>query len=308
MKAFGIAPVSVERVFANPQGLIHGEARSKSLLINDNPYNKCYMNLERDWFKVQLLAPELLQELQDKYYHFLGESLAWDHLSSTYVLSSKSWTDSKTISLKGFSRHTVSHCSTSTFFGTKLLQVAPSFAQDYEDFEEESWKIFYRLPPFLVKKSHIAKAKAIDGLVKYLSLPEEERSELAWIFRTMNIELRYLSLPPRDVAGIIMIIIWASVCLKNTASIPHVPANNPQHQQQRPQNRLLDLRAPPARYPFPHRPPRRNRRRLLPLRCGRHGCSPNRLPPPRRHLARDPPLLQRRLRRPRGPRPLRRRH
>ena len=214
LKAFGIAPASVRKVFSDPKALIHGDARSQSLLISDNPSNKCYMNLERDWFKVQLLAPERLQQLQDKYYHFLGESLEWEELSPTYVVSSsKSWTDSKTISLKGFSRHTVSHCSTSTFFGTKLLQVAPSFGQDYQDFEEESWKIFYRLPPFLVKKSHRAKAKAIDGLVRYLSLPEEEQSELAWIFRTMNIELRYLALPPRDVAGITMIIIWASVCL-----------------------------------------------------------------------------------------------
>ncbi|MCJ1295863.1 hypothetical protein MMC34_007427 [Xylographa carneopallida] len=209
MKAFGITPLSVEKVFADPRGLIHGEERSKSLLINDNPSNKAYMNLERDWFKIQLLAPDRLQELQSKYTHFLEESLAWDNLSHIYIMPSDPGVVSKTMSLKGFTRHTVSHCSTSTFFGRKLLEVAPSFAQDYQNFEEESWKIFYRLPPFLVRKSHRAKAKAIDGLVQYLSLPEEERSELAWIFRTMNIELRYLSLPTRDVAGIIMIIIWA---------------------------------------------------------------------------------------------------
>ena len=211
MKAFGITPLSVEKVFADPRGLIHGEERSKSLLINDNPSNKAYMNLERDWFKIQLLAPDRLQELQSKYTHFLEESLAWDNLSHIYIMPSDPGVVSKTMSLKGFTRHTVSHCSTSTFFGRKLLEVAPSFAQDYQNFEEESWKIFYRLPPFLVRKSHRAKAKAIDGLVQYLSLPEEERSELAWIFRTMNIELRYLSLPTRDVAGIIMIIIWALV-------------------------------------------------------------------------------------------------
>lgn len=233
-KAFGITPASIDKVFEDPRGLIHGEAKSKSLLINDNPHNKCYMNLERDWFKMQLLAPKMLQELQDRYYGFLVESLAWDNLSSTDALSTKSWTDSKTISLKKFTQHTILHCSTSTFFGTKLLQVAPSFAQDYSEFEEESWKIFYRLPKFLVKKAHRAKEKAIGGLVQYLSLPEEERSELAWIFRTMNSELQYLSLPPRDIAGIIMIIVWASVCLDNITFTPHGPADQSQHKQQRP--------------------------------------------------------------------------
>ena len=209
LTAFGLAPVSHQKVFATPDNLIHGEAREKSLLINDNPYNKSYMNLERDWFKVRLLTPKYLEELQNQYLFFLRESLDWDHLSSTYVIASDPLISSKSVSLKRFSRHTVSHCSTSTFFGSKLLQVAPSFLKDYEDFEEESWKIFYRLPKFFIKKSHRAKAKAIDGLVQYLSLPEEERSELTWIFRTMNIELTYLSLPPRDVAGIIMLIIWA---------------------------------------------------------------------------------------------------
>ncbi|KAI4146863.1 MAG: hypothetical protein LQ340_005779 [Diploschistes diacapsis] len=167
------------------------------------------MNLERDWFKTQLLEPELLQELQDRYTQFLGQSLAWKDLSTLYIVSSNSAMNFKTVSLKGFARHTVSYCSTSTFFGRALLRVASSFGQDYQDFEEESWKIFYRLPWFLARSSHAAKAKALDGLERYLLLPEEERSELAWLFQTMNTELRYLSVPPRDVAGITMIIIWA---------------------------------------------------------------------------------------------------
>lgn len=208
-KSFGIASASLRKLETDPREVIHGEARSKALLITDNPSNKCYVNLEQDWFKTQLLVPERLQDLQDKYEHFLNEALDWTKLSPTYVLSSKPPTDTKTVSLIGFSRYTVSHCSTSTFLGRTLLQVAPSFGHDYTEFETESWKIFYRLPPFLVQKSHRAKAKAIDGLVKYLALPEEERSEAAWIFKTMASELRDLTLPPRDVAGVIMIIIWA---------------------------------------------------------------------------------------------------
>lgn len=224
MKAFGIAPSSIKKVFANPKDLIRDEFKSKALLISKNPYNKCYMNLERDWFKTQLLEPELLQELQDRYTQFLGQSLAWKDLSTLYIVSSNSAMNFKTVSLKGFARHTVSYCSTSTFFGRALLRVASSFGQDYQDFEEESWKIFYRLPWFLARSSHAAKAKALDGLERYLLLPEEERSELAWLFQTMNTELRYLSVPPRDVAGITMIIIWASVFL-----LPSPPGHSHTH-------------------------------------------------------------------------------
>jgi hypothetical protein len=208
LKSFGISRLTLVKIFADPRDLIHGEARNKSLLINENPHNKGYMNLEREWFKVQLLAPEALQILQDKYCLYLGESLTWDRLSPTYIQSSES-ADSKTVSLRLFCKYTVSYCSTKTFFGRGLEQVAPDFLKDYQDFEEESWKIFYRFPPFLVKSAHGYKDKAIDGLIKYLSTAEDERSELEWLFRTMNSELRYLGVPIRDIAGIVMIIIWA---------------------------------------------------------------------------------------------------
>ena len=250
LKAFGISAVSCRKVFSSPADLVHKDAHTTSLLINANPYNKCYMNLERDWFKVGLLTPKQLQDIQDRYHAYLRESLEWDRFSSAYVLSSHPTTQSKTTSLKRFSRHTVSHCSTDAFFGSQLLHIAPSFTKDYQEFEEESWKIFYRLPPFLAQKAHRAKAKAIDGLVQYLSLPEEARPEIAWIFRTMHVELDHLSLPPRDVAGIIMVIIWASVCLPRGRD-PLLPVMVPlltshQRQQQRAQDRLLDLHPPAA--------------------------------------------------------------
>lgn len=212
MKAFGIAPSSVAKVFTDPQTLVSENAMSKSLLITDNPHNKCYMNLERDWFKLQLLAPERLQDIMEKYTKFLRHALAWEEVSNNkeYVHRSPDsniQSSYRTISLKGFTKHTVSHCSTVTFFGKRLLEVAPSFGEDYSRFEEGSWKIFYRLPWFLARKSHAAKSMAIDGLQEYLSLPMDP--DTAWLFQTMNAELRYISVPPRDVAGIIMIIIWA---------------------------------------------------------------------------------------------------
>lgn len=208
--AFGISQRTLRKIFANPRDAIHGDARKKSLLINENPQNKCYMDLERDWFTTQLLAPDALRKLQDKYLKFLNQSLAWDTLSPAYVLSSENDSEkSKVVSLQHFCRHTVSYCSTSVFFGEKLLQVAPDFARHYRDFEKNSWKIFYRLPPFLARSSHRAKEKAVDGLVRYLGLPEQERGEIESIFQTITSELRYLEVGNRDIAGFVMVMIWA---------------------------------------------------------------------------------------------------
>jgi hypothetical protein len=96
-----------------------------------------------------------------------------------------------------------------TFFGEKLLQIAPSFPQDYQKFEDDSWKVFNHFPHILARDLHGAKDRAIDALVTYLPLPEEQRPGLAWISMAMNTELRYLTLPPRDIAGITMLVTWA---------------------------------------------------------------------------------------------------
>lgn len=209
MKSFGIAPASVERIYAKPENLIHGDVRSKSLLINENPSQKSYIHIQSDWLKLQLLSRDRLEKLQDTYQGYLEKSLVWNNLSCSYIISCSCTSESKKISLRDFCRYTVSRCGMNTFFGEKLLQVAPSFPQDYQKFEDDSWKIFYHFPHILAKDLHLAKDRAIDALVEYLALPEEQRPGLTWIFETMNIELGYLALPPRDKVGIIILITWA---------------------------------------------------------------------------------------------------
>jgi hypothetical protein len=208
--AFGISKPTLAKIFADPRDLIHGEARAKSLLIHDNPNNKGYMDWERDLFTARLLAPEALRRLLDKYLAHLRGSLAWEAMSPVYVLSSKPAPgETRTVSLARFCQYTVSFCTNNTFFGSKLQQVAPDFLHHYQAFEKLSWKIFYRIPPFLARSSHRAKERAIDGLVEYLDLAEGERSELEPIFRIIASELGFLGVGTRDIAAFVMVIIWA---------------------------------------------------------------------------------------------------
>ena len=57
-------------------------------------------------------------------------SLIWENLASAYVVSSEPYAGSKKISLQAFSQDVVSRCSLNTFFGEKLLEVAPWFANE----------------------------------------------------------------------------------------------------------------------------------------------------------------------------------
>ncbi|KAI0409838.1 cytochrome P450 [Xylaria palmicola] len=210
LRAFGISNPTLKKIFTDPRDLIHGKAQAKSLLINKNPHNKVYMDLERDWFTTGLLAPEILQGLERTYHNHLRQCLAWHNVSSLLGVPSESPPGtSHTVSLGRFCQYTVSYCSTHTFFGDKLFEVAPEFLKHYQEFEKESWKIFYRLPPFLARSSHRAKDRGINGLVIYLSIPEQERSDMDWIFRTITSELGYLGVEAQDIAAFVMVLIWA---------------------------------------------------------------------------------------------------
>ncbi|KAL9120562.1 MAG: hypothetical protein Q9187_002880, partial [Circinaria calcarea] len=185
------------------------DARTSALLYKANPNGKCYFNMQSEWLRHQLHpgGNGNLKGLQDRYTHHLMESVSWPELSNRFSISSNE--DVKLISLKRFTRHTLGDCAMKSFFGTELFETSPSFLSNYQAYEDESWKIFYNYPQFMARDVHKLKDKALDDLVRYFALPTEHRPDLAWIFRTLDSELKSLGLGPRDRAGIMMMIIWA---------------------------------------------------------------------------------------------------
>ena len=208
MKAFGLNYASIENMFNDdPAHLVPMNAKSSAMLSADNPTGKCYFHLQKDWLRVQLHPGENLRDTQDKYARYLTESLAWDSLSDPFTISSTK--TEKVISLKSFTRQLLGTCAMKAFFGKELFDVSPSFWSHYQDFEDASWKVFFNYPRFLAKSLHEVKDQALDDLIRFFSLPTEQRPGLVWIFRTMETELTNLGLDPRDRAGMIMLITWA---------------------------------------------------------------------------------------------------
>lgn len=210
MKAFGFNHTAIENMFHDdPAHLLPMDARTSALLSDANPDGKCYFNMQSEWLRHQLHPGKNgnLKGLQDKYTRYLTESVSWPELSDKFVISSN--TNEKLISLKRFTRQTLGDCAMKSFFGTKLFETSPSFLSNYQEYEDESWKIFFNYPQFMARDLHKVKDKALDDLVRYFALPTEQRPDLAWIFQTLDSELKSLRLYPRDRAGIMMMITWA---------------------------------------------------------------------------------------------------
>lgn len=101
--SFGISKHNVEKIYLpDPGSLIKAESRDDSLLLNSNPQNKCYMHVQSEWFKEQLLPGERLIALQEANSGYLQEALDLDHFHSDFIMHSaaKPQLQASTVSLQ----------------------------------------------------------------------------------------------------------------------------------------------------------------------------------------------------------------
>ena len=167
------------------------------------------MHLQSEWFKRQLLPGDNLLQLQDDYARHLHRVLRFEILDGDFITRKPSESSFViTVSLGKFNRHILSHCAFRAFFGEALFEVEPRFAQIYQKWEDDSWKVFYNYPYIFAKDLHHARMTAIETLTRYYDLPSSKRQP-CWLFSVMDRELKALGLPSSDRAGMVMMICWA---------------------------------------------------------------------------------------------------
>lgn len=210
---FGISKASVERMLLpDPGNVIDAKGQGQCLMLNSNPQQKCYLHLQSDWLKRQLLPGTRLDSLQTCYQKHLREVLDLNRFFTNIdflPLAAIANAQKRTVSLRNFTRSVLSHCALKAFFGKELFDVTPNFAKLYQKWEDDSWKVFFGYPRFLANDLHAAKREAVNALTKYYKLPLESRPKMSWLMGTLDQELRHLGLDETDRSGVIMMIVWA---------------------------------------------------------------------------------------------------
>jgi hypothetical protein len=208
MYTFGLEDSSIKKMYApDPAKLIPEKYHPVSRLVNHNRKKQHYIHNMSEWLSQQLLPGAHAELLQDRYAGHLDRLLRWENLDPVYMKTNGA--TQKTVSLRNYTRVSLTNGANKTFFGKELFENSPDFIEGYKVYEDESWKIFFQYPKFMAKHLHEQKDKALDAMTSFLALPEEQRPETSWVMDTMNKELTYLGLPPRDRAGMIMLIAWA---------------------------------------------------------------------------------------------------
>lgn len=89
-----------------------------------------------------------------------------------------------------------------------MQEVDPRFLEYYFSFEEAAWKMFYQYPRFLAGDFYGAAESILSTMTKFYDIPQTERPDMVWMFRTIESEMRQLDLPSRDIAIMSFMLFW----------------------------------------------------------------------------------------------------
>ena len=127
-----------------------------------------------------------------------------ENFTQHFVLSSTS--REMTTSLHKWCQYVLVSAGTTAFFGETLLQMYPDLLQNFVDFDDHNWMVWYKWPDATLMRT--PKAKVLKALEEYLSLPKEKRSGVAWIIETMEDSQRNLGMNDSDIAAVVMTLLW----------------------------------------------------------------------------------------------------
>lgn len=100
---------------------------------------------------------------------------------------------------------------TTAVIGARLLELRPDLMNHFTKFDNESWKMNYKVPSSMCPELCKAKAEVISGLKEYFKIPRRERADAIWFIRTLEAEMHKLGLPEDDVAALYVMPLWVYV-------------------------------------------------------------------------------------------------
>lgn len=98
---------------------------------------------------------------------------------------------------------------TQAFFGEELLRIEPDFGRTFVIFDDLNWQFILQYPGFLSREMTTARNKMIKALTIYFERPLEARSDATSFVLSLEKEMRAQSLSDKDIAGMLMLTIWA---------------------------------------------------------------------------------------------------
>lgn len=169
----------------------------------------------------QLLPGKEFDVLSTKLIRDIEQSLQWHNISSAVTVVSTSTSTSTTngngtkrVSLLAWCREVLILSATRSFFSDRLLQIDPHLINSFYTFDADSWKAFFKFPPFLSREMDAGKDRILDALSRYFFLPKDERKDESWLISNLETEMIKAGINDvAEMASIVMPLYWVYVGL-----------------------------------------------------------------------------------------------
>ncbi|KKY27898.1 putative cytochrome p450 [Diplodia seriata] len=181
-----------------------------------NPSKKPFVELTGAIFKRQLQPGGAeFDRLQDRVLGWLHDAMSWDGVASAARSGGSTGRGRGdgdgliTVSLLDWIRGAMVEGVTRAFFGDALLDcVDGGLLDDFARFDDQSWKLVYRLPRPWSTPMLAAQERVKTALARYFELPRARRADAAWMVLAMEAEMGAAGVDGRDVAASLFLTFW----------------------------------------------------------------------------------------------------
>jgi hypothetical protein len=168
--------------------------------------HKALPHIAEEVYRKQFQPGELLTSLWHEIQNRLDVSSSYETIPASAIRHETS--DHKRVSLWLWCRSILFESVTTAIFGESLLQLTPNLAEVFAAFDDNSWKLTYKLPPAAARDMHKAKDQIKATFERYLRLPRSERNGAAWVIGALEDEMRDFGLDESDMAVLFTMPLW----------------------------------------------------------------------------------------------------
>jgi hypothetical protein len=205
MLSIGASEDAVRRMWDVPRDSQNAEVDDKT----QSHLHKALVHAGEDFYRQQLQPGDRLDELWPRIQNLIDKSLLWDSITGNCIVTRDY--DTKRLSLWKWSREVLLSSVTTAIFGERLLQLEPDLLEHFVKFDDDSWKLTYKLPHPMAKDMFFARDKIIATFKQYFALPGKERADATWLVHTLEKEMRRIQLREKDMAALFAMPFWVYV-------------------------------------------------------------------------------------------------
>ena len=154
----------------------------------------------------QLYAGPHLEDLTAVYLVHLEKQMNLENIPACCIVQSS---PKEVVSLRKWCAEVIGKATIQAFFGSSLLELAPTLLKDFYTFDANSWKLMYGYPRAFAKVMYHAKDRNTEAFIRYFELPAEERRDACHYMRALEVNQRKAGMTNRDIALAAQMFFWA---------------------------------------------------------------------------------------------------